>query len=202
MVVFDAVADRPLPEPAACAAVVITGAHAMVTEALPWSVRLEQWIPQLLDAEVPVLGICYGHQLLAQAMGGRVDYHPGGREIGTVKIARLPECATDPLLCDLPSEFSAHVVHAQTVTHLPPGAVCLARNSFEPHHAFRIGASAWGVQFHPEYSEQIMRLYIEQLADELVACQRNVAELLETVRDTDAAQSVLVRFAQYVQAQF
>jgi GMP synthase (glutamine-hydrolysing) len=198
--VFDVTVDESLPEPASCAAVIITGAHAMVTEALPWSVRLEQWIPQLLDAEVPLLGICYGHQLLAQAMGGRVDYHPGGREIGTVEITRLPACATDPLLGDLPAEFPAHVVHAQTVVDLPPGAICLAGNSFEPHHAFRIGASAWGVQFHPEYTAPIMRAYIEQLSDELVAGQRNVAELLETVMDTDAAQRVLPCFTQYVRA--
>jgi len=66
-----------LPVARACAGIVITGSHAMVTERHPWSVQLEKWVPFLLESRVSLLGICYGHKLLAQAVGGRVEIHPG-----------------------------------------------------------------------------------------------------------------------------
>jgi GMP synthase (glutamine-hydrolysing) len=198
--VFDVKRDEPLPSPHRCAGVVVTGSHAMVTDRLPWSRALEDWIPGLLDAHVPVLGICYGHQLLAQAMGGQVAYHPGGREMGTVAIRLRPECAADPLFQRLPASIAVHTVHAQTVLTLPPGSVPLAGNEFEPNHAFRLGESAWGVQFHPEYDEQIMRSYITELADELEASGRDVSALLAAVRDTPQARRLPARFLEIVRA--
>lgn len=195
---FDVESDRLLPAPEACGGVVITGSHAMVTDRLPWSVQLEQWIPHLLEAGVPVLGICYGHQLLAQALGGRVDYHPQGREVGTVEVTLLPDCQEDPLFHSFPESISAHVVHAQTVVELPPRAILLARNAFEPHHAFRVGSTAWGVQFHPEYSAAIMRSYMEHLTSELAASHRDVSALMAAVEETPSARQVTQRFARLV----
>ena len=196
--VLDVTSHQSLPNPAECGGVVVTGSHAMVTESLPWSVRLEKWIPRLLDADIPFLGICYGHQLLARSLGGKVDYHVGGREIGTVEIELLGPCANDPLFNSLPRMVRAHVVHAQTVTELPADGMRLARNDFEPNHAFRIGASAWGLQFHPEYDARIMRSYIEELSDELATTGCDVAELLRDVQETPAARQVLRRFGQFV----
>ena len=196
--VYDVATEEPLPNPAQCRGVVITGSHAMVTDALPWSVRLEHWIPKLVKQEIPLLGICYGHQLLAHAMGGRVGYHPVGREIGTVEIELLETCADDALFSALPPTIEAHVVHAQTVVQLPREAVRLARNDFEPNHAFRIGRSAWGVQFHPEYNQEIMHCYVTELADELEGAGYDVPKLMQSIRETPAARQVTQRFAQFV----
>jgi GMP synthase (glutamine-hydrolysing) len=149
---------------------------------------MADWIPSLIEANIPFLGICYGHQLLAHALGGRVGFHPGGKEVGTVDVHLLPESLTDPLFGSLPSPF-------QTVLSLPKGAVRLAWNSFEPNHAFRIGSCAWGVQFHPEYDKNIMESYVVEQAKELEAAGRDVAELLRTIRDTPVAVSILSRFA-------
>lgn len=196
--VWDVELGAALPNPEQCAGVVITGSHAMVTDSLPWSVAIENWIPSLLNANIPLLGICYGHQLLARAAGGEVGYHPQGKEIGTVAVELLPVALQDPLFQTLPDQFRAHATHAQTVLGLPPGATRLAGNSFEPNHAFTLGGCAWGVQFHPEYSADIMRGYIQAQASSLEKAGKDVAALLAGVAETPVAAAVLRNFATLV----
>jgi GMP synthase (glutamine-hydrolysing) len=193
--IVNAVQGEELPAPEACHGVVITGAHCMVTENLPWSLVIEAWIPSLVQAEVPLLGVCYGHQLLGRAMQGQVDYHPEGREVGTVSIRRRPESSDDPLFTHLPEQFPVHATHAQSVLTLPPGAVPLAENDFEPHHAFRVGRYAWGVQFHPEYDRNIMGDYIMAQADRLTRAGKDVNTLMQERRETPEARSLLAAFA-------
>ncbi len=150
-----------LPTPGAHAGVIVTGSPAMVSERLEWSERTARWLTDTIDAGSAVLGVCYGHQLLAHALGGRVDYHPAGREIGTVTIETLDDAAGDALLADAPARFSAHASHQQSVLELPHGAVALARSAHDPHHAVRYAPKAWGLQFHPEFSVAIMRGYLD-----------------------------------------
>lgn len=192
--VVDAEAGDPLPPPDHCAGVVVLGSHAMVTDGLPWSLRLERWIPTVVAHGVPVLGICYGHQLLASALGGRVDYHAGGIEIGTVTVHRKPAGDGDALFRGLPERFLAHAAHSQTVIALPDGAVHLAGNAFEPHHGFRIGERAWGVQFHPEYDAAIMAAYVTAMADPMKSAGRDADAIRPAVRETPHAARILRRF--------
>lgn len=192
--VVDVVAGDTLPKPETCRGIVITGSHAMVTDCLPWSKAIAGWIPSIIDAAVPLLGICYGHQLLALALGGEVGFHPGGKEIGSVDIHLLPDSITDPLFCKLSSPFKAHTSHSQTVLSLPQGAVRLASNSFDPNQAFRVGSCAWGVQFHPEYNRTIMESYILEQSEELEATGHDTSSLLKTSCDTPIAASLLKRF--------
>jgi GMP synthase (glutamine-hydrolysing) len=81
-----------------------------------------------------------------------------------------------------------------------PGAVRLAGNAFEPTQAFRIGDCAWGVQFHPEFDAEVMRGYIDHMADAVRARGDDPAALRERVEATDAAASLLERFARIAQA--
>ncbi len=196
--IVDAENGADLPSVQECAGAVITGSHSMVTDNLPWSVRLEEWILSLLHTDTPLFGICYGHQLLAKAAGGQVGFHPRGEEIGTVKVALLPDCVDDPVFQSLPQSFLAHVTHEQTVLRLPTGAVRLAANEYEPNHAFRLGGWAWGVQFHPEYSTDILRSYIREQKEELEVAGRNVTELLNTVSETPYAAQTLRNFGKVV----
>ena len=99
---------------------------------------------------------------------------------------------------NLPGKINVHVSHSQTVITLPPGAVRLAGNDFEFHHAFRIGDCAWGLQFHPEYDEAIMKAYISGLAHTFEAVQSRKAQLLAQVKATPYAALLLARFGRLV----
>jgi len=193
--VLDARHVDTLPSPETCAGVITTGSHAMVTEDLPWMKRLQDWVTHLVSAEVPYLGICFGHQILAQAMGGRVDFHPQGREIGTVEIALRPASESDPLFSGMPSQFPAQAIHAQSVRALPPNAIHLAGNTFEPTHAFRVGRRAWGVQFHPEFTPQHMALYVDHLSEHLRQNGQNPERIRQQLSATPESATVLHRFA-------
>src|SRR5688572_2736275 len=110
------------------AGVLVTGSAAMVTERHDWSERTAAWLRDAAEAGQPLFGICYGHQLLAHALGGTVDYNPRGREMGTVPLSLAAEAAADPLFAGLPAEFHAHTTHLQTVLSPPPDAQVLARS--------------------------------------------------------------------------
>jgi GMP synthase (glutamine-hydrolysing) len=196
--VIDAEHGEALPPADQCAGIVITGSHSMVTDNLDWSLKLEEWIRSLLEANTPIFGICYGHQLLARSTGGLVDFHPQGKEIGSVKVNLTSDSASDPLFKSLPPSFFVHATHAQSVLELPQGAVRLAANPFESNHAFRLGECAWGVQFHPEYSPEIMRSYIEEQAEGLKSSGRDVAKLLSAVTETPIATEIYRNFGRLV----
>jgi len=178
-----------LPEPASVAGVVVTGSHAMVSDRAPWSEQLGQWLLRCVEARVPVLGICFGHQLLAHALGGVVGYRADGRELGTIMVHQLEVGQSDPLFQHMPQVFPAHVVHEQSVLALPPGAVRLAWSSQEPCQAFRFGDCAWGVQFHPEFSATAIQAYQARLAP---------GAYPEDAPDTPEAARLLRLFAEYV----
>lgn len=180
-----------LPDPSELSAVVVSGSHAMVSHREPWSERLALWMRRCVEAQVPVLGICYGHQLLAHAFGGQVDDLPGGPEVGTHAVRLAPEAGQDALFAGLPAQFPAQLVHYQSVLRLPQGAVLLARSALEPHQAFRVGGCGWGVQFHPEFSAQAMQTYVDYVNGPQHAA----------VSATPDAASLLGRFASMVAAQ-
>ncbi|UGA54587.1 glutamine amidotransferase [Vibrio sp. VB16] len=185
---------NPLPSLDTIAGVIIMGSLSMATEKTDWMLRLSTEISQLVHNQIPLLGICFGHQLIAQAMGGEVGYHPKGLEIGTVDIHTLSAAENDPIFAHLPAHFSAHAVHFQSVITLPKTATLLASNDFEPHHAFRIGKCTWGVQFHPEFTADIMRLSLAGLKEQVT---RGFEQKHTAISDTKYASEVLVRFYEY-----
>ena len=174
--------------------VVITGSHAMVTDREEWSEFTAGWLREIPAGSLPVLGICYGHQLLAYALGGEVGYHPQGVELGTTAIELTAAGQLDPLLGAMPQHFIAHVAHAQTVLRLPPGATLLARNEFEPHHAFVVGGNLWGVQFHPEFTAEIEQACIAEDEQALLRAGRDVAAIRASVQENSFGGRLLQRF--------
>lgn len=190
-------AGETLPDPAGFAGAVITGSHDMVTDDLPWINDTKAWVVKAVQGGLPVLGICFGHQLMADALGGRADYHPDGREIGTAKITLTAEGGDDPLLGSLGPSFTGHVTHSQTVLELPPDATLVATGTHDPHQCFRVGRGAWGVQFHPEFDAEAVRYYIGVLSDKLAEEGQDVEAVRATVTDTPESAGVLKRFVAY-----
>lgn len=200
LAVFDAQRDPSPPSLAGLAGIVITGSHSMVSDGEPWSEALKPWLQQALAQDVPMLGVCYGHQLMAAAFGGRSDYHSDGRESGTHEVHVTDAGRNDPLLEILPSRFLAHLTHAQAVVEKPAEAQVLARNPHDPHQALRYGARQWSVQFHPEFTAPVMRDYLERQRAALRDQGDDPEALLASVTDTPGATSLLQRFVALAQA--
>ena len=186
---------EPLPDLGETAGIIITGSPAYVTDLEPWNEIGAAYLRDAHDREIPILGVCYGHQLLAWAFGGEVGFHPHGREIGSVDIKLTMAASQDALLGTLPDQFLAQVSHQQSVLKLPPQAVLLAHNDFEPHHAFRIGNSTWGIQFHPEFSAAVMAAYIEERSDDLKSEGWQTEKLLSEVASSPEAAGLLQHFS-------
>jgi GMP synthase (glutamine-hydrolysing) len=150
-----------LPDIHGYCGVLITGSPAMVTDKARWSEDLGCWLAQHVGDGVPILGVCYGHQLLAHALGGEVDYQPGGREIGSLRLTLQPDADSDRLFSSVKDDFHAHLTHSQSVVRIPPGARLLASSSRVEVQALHFGFNCWGLQFHPEFNEGIMGAYLQ-----------------------------------------
>jgi GMP synthase (glutamine-hydrolysing) len=188
-----------LPEPESVSGVAVTGSSSFVSQPEPWALRAADWLPTALDAGTPVLGICYGHQLLARALGGRVGPNPAGRQIGTVRVDLRPAVrVADPLLGHLPETALVQASHVESVLELPPGATLLGRSAADPNHAFAYGACAWGLQFHPDFDARVIRGYIEERAEILVDEGLDPERLLRSARETPHGPLVLRRFREIV----
>ncbi|WP_137289071.1 type 1 glutamine amidotransferase [Natronorubrum halophilum] len=134
-----------LPETFEFDACVVTGSSASVYWDEPWIGALKAWVGEAVEAGLPFLGVCYGHQLLADVLGGRVEdmdeYEIGYRSIEHDGANRL--------LTGIDDRFTAFTTHSDRVARAPPGATVFARNEYGIH-GFQQGR-VFAVQFHPEY---------------------------------------------------
>ena len=140
-----------------CDAYLITGSHHGVNDDLPWLPKLLEFICQLHVAQKKVIGICFGHQLIAKALGGRVSKSPNDWSIGMStnqitqqKFWMTPTC----------KQFNLLVSHQDQVVELPPGAEILASNATCPIYMMQLGNNL-SVQGHPEFSHAYSKALIE-----------------------------------------
>ena len=196
---IDVFKHESLPAPENLAGIVITGSPAMVSARLDWSERTARWLRQVVQTNTKVLGVCYGHQLLAHALGGIAGPNPAGRQIGTVDSQLIDHMENDPLLGHLPKQFSAQTSHAEVVLDLPPGAQRLATSPLDDNFAIRFAENAWVVQFHPEFSAPVVSDYIHYRADALRDEGLSPEQLKANVTETEEAGSVLRKFVELLQ---
>jgi GMP synthase (glutamine-hydrolysing) len=120
------------------------------------------WIERAVAAALPFLGICLGAQMLARVLGARVDYHPDEM----LEIGYVPIHPTAAWRERLPATRHFYQWHKQGFD-LPHGAVLLAEGERFPNQAFRYGTNAYGIQFHPEVTREIMLRWIENSDERL-----------------------------------
>lgn len=163
-VTVDGVAG-PLPERVDWDGLIITGSSSSVHHRAPWSEAAGAWVAARIQEGLPTLGVCYGHQLIADALGGESLPNPGGPEVGTFEVEVHTD---DPLFDGLPGTFKTHLIHYDAVTRLPPGARALARSAATEFQAFAIGEHVRCVQWHPEFDAEGTREAVLQDAEALL----------------------------------
>jgi len=192
--------EQALPAPHAYRAVVVSGSSAMVTDHQPWIERLADWLRHAALAGIPTLGICFGHQLLAYALGGLVANNPRGTEAGTVPVKLTMAGTGNPLFRGVPAQVHLHVSHRQTVSCLPPGAQRLAHSELEGNQAFVANGSAWGIQFHPEFTTPVICGYLDYHSDHLRARGGDPVALQRNIQETPFGRVILSNFSALAQA--
>ena len=183
-----------LPDIDQLSGILITGAPAMVSDRQDWSERTAAWLAGAVGQGVPILGVCYGHQLLAHALGGLVGPNPNGRQIGTVQARLLDAGKHDPLLGGLPTDFMVQSSHSEVVLQAPKAAIRLATSPLDDNFAIRFAEKAWGIQFHPEFSVPVMTGYIRCRSDALFKEGLSPQNLTQQVTATTEATTVLKTF--------
>jgi len=153
------------------------------------------WMPDLVacvrhtvHSRTPLFGSCWGHQVIARALGGRVEHDPSRAEMGCLPVSLTQAGRKDTLFSGFPTSFLANMGHHDRVTVLPPGAVELARSATQPFQAFRMaGLPVYGTQFHSELDAarekerliRYQRFYMDEMPD-ASALQGVIDALAET----------------------
>lgn len=145
---FD-VCDEQFPALDSCDGFITTGSRFSVYDDVDWIHRLKKFVRRARDAGRPFVGICFGHQLLAEALGGKVEQAAGGWGVGVhaVEIVQA-EVWMRPAQ---PAVRLQHM-HQDQVVRLPADAVLIGRSAHCPAAMFRVGATMLGIQAHPEFS--------------------------------------------------
>jgi GMP synthase (glutamine-hydrolysing) len=186
------------PDPQTIAGIIITGSGSMVTQELDWSEKTIDWLRPLVEKEIPILGACYGHQLLAKLFGGTVDWNPNGREIGEVDLTITHQAWRDPLFKGIVSEKTNSIkliaTHQQSVVRLPKNVTLLGSTKLDQNHCFRYKNHIWGLQFHPEFTTQIITEYIHARSDEIALEGLSTEKILNRLGDSNHGNRVLKNF--------
>ncbi len=168
--------------------------HAHQDDRYPFLARERDLLVEAVERDVPVMGICLGAQLLAGALGAEVERSPVP-ELGFHPVTATEAGRDDPVLSPFASAPRVFQWHVDTFG-LPPEAVLLYSSPGVPHQAFRVGSSAYGVQFHLEATDEGIDAWCVHWERELVdAWRRTREDILEEVREFLPAQRKAAREA-------
>ena len=190
-------AGEALELPAGTQGVIVSGSPLSLTQPEPWMDEVSEELLRIGERGTPVLGVCFGHQLLGRAAGAKVVQNPKGREIGTVRVQLTPDGRKDPLFRSwMPEDgiIDVQATHSDAVESVPRDATLLASNERCATQALRLSDSVVSVQFHPELDPDTLRDLIASRAGVLRSEGFDPDSLARDVRETASAQ-VLRAFA-------
>jgi GMP synthase (glutamine-hydrolysing) len=178
--------------------ILVTGSPHSAAVKAPWMDELGDALLRAGAAGTPVLGVCFGHQLLGRAAGGDVQQNPRGREIGTVRVQLSEAGRKDPLFswCE-GGQLEVQATHVDAVLPPPARATLLASNERCATQAMRLSDAVASVQFHPEIAPEAMRALIRSRAEKIRAEGLDPEALEADVRETQGAR-ILRAFADQV----
>jgi GMP synthase (glutamine-hydrolysing) len=196
-----------LPHLADYAAVVITGSPASLATPEPWMDAGIELVRRARRQATPLLGVCFGHQLIGAACGAEVVENPAGWELGSYEIEVGDGGRADPLFADLPARFPVNLSHRDIVAATAdanPALEVLATTRRTQLQVIAAGPNTRGVQFHPEFTAAITRAYLEERRDALAsdATRRNAPadqpdRLSERIVDCPVAEQLFANFLRH-----
>ena len=174
-----------------CDGYLITGSRASVYDDEPWIARLANFVRELDDAGAKTIGVCFGHQLIAHALGGAVDRAPNGWGVGVQTWTVL---GYEPWMCPARAEFRLLASHRDQVQALPPRGRLLAASEFCPVAAFVVDNHMLGIQGHPEFTKEYAEFLMHRRREQLGAAFEPGLRSLPQPTHEDVVATWITRF--------
>lgn len=177
------VESEPLPDATEYAAVIAFGGvqHVYQDERYPYFTQEKTWLRELVEKDIPYLGLCLGGQVLASALGAVVKQHTA-IEFGFHDVSLTEAGKEDPLYAGLPGYQRVFQWHEDTF-ELPTNATLLASNGHTRHQAFRYGLRAYGLQYHIEVTPPMLSSWLEHVENDAEAMQALGAETFVALKN-------------------
>ena len=192
------VQDTRKPDLEEYAGLILTGSPSSAYDAEEWIARLSEVILRAVDRKLPILGICFGHQLIAQVLDGEVGPNPLGWEIGDPEVELTEKGKKDPLFEGIPETFRVIQSHRDNVLRMPEGAVLLASSPLCSIQSFAIGDFLRTVQFHPEMGPEHLQFILPPRREKILASSGiDVNEVLPSIRSTPESRQIFRNFEKH-----
>ena len=178
---YRAYEGRLPPKVESCDSYFVTGSPASMVDREPWMLKLASFLLIAAKAQIPVVGLCFGHQVLAQALGGNVKRAPSGWEIG---IKKWKVVRQEGWMRECGKFLTLPMIHRDQVAKLPPRSVRVAASERCPNGVFRLANHAIGIQGHPEFTPELLGKLLTARRKDFSAVEYEAAmESLDTPTD-------------------
>ena len=167
--------------------VLITGSPASVRDEAPWIKQLEQLVCRIYAEKTPMFGACFGHQVIATALGGKVGYNPAGWSLGTVQTIWRDSDSATPI--------NLYAAHKEQVVELPDEAAVVSATNGCPIAGFAIGNHVLTTQYHPEMTPDFISALLSEMEKDTDPETINAARhSLKTKADRGKIRDIMVTF--------